>query len=118
MAGAEQALPQTSQTAARIMRGGRVVACLIDDTLLLVIGAGAPVAGQVPAQVNDDPATATSASIIGWRLALQPPTATHGFAALLPINDADRPLTTLRLGQESSPRRYIFGPARLRFARA
>ncbi|MDW9957778.1 hypothetical protein GOB20_08055 [Sinorhizobium meliloti] len=113
MAGAEQALPQTSQTAARIMRGGRVVACLIDDTLLLVIGAGAPVAGQVPAQVNDDPATATSASIVGWRLAPQPPTATHGFAALLPINDADRPLTTLRLGQESSPRRYIFGPRTL-----
>ncbi len=110
MAGAEQALPQTSQTAARIMRGGRVVACPIDDTLLLVIGAGAPVAGQVPAQINDDPATATSASIIGWRLASQSPTATHGFAALLPTNDAGRPLTTLRLGQEAAPALYLRPP--------
>ncbi|WP_027997695.1 hypothetical protein [Sinorhizobium arboris] len=113
MSGADQVLPAISQTATRIMRGGRVVACPIDDTLLLVIGASGPVAGQLPAEVNDDPASETSASVTGWRLASPSSSATHGFAALLQTDDADRPLTTFRLGQEGSPKRYIFAPRAL-----
>nr|WP_307968442.1 hypothetical protein [Sinorhizobium medicae] len=111
MSDAEQALPATSHTATRIMRGGRVAACPIDDGLLLVIGASGPAAGQLPAEINDDAATVTNAYVTAWRLASPSPSVTHGFAALLPTDDADRPLTTLRLGQEG--RRYIFAPRTL-----
>ncbi|HXV29659.1 MAG TPA: hypothetical protein VD840_04935, partial [Sinorhizobium sp.] len=95
MLAAEQALPQGPQNASRIMRAGRVVACPIDEALLLVIGTGTPMAGELPVEINDDAAAASTASIIGWRLAAPLASATHGFAALLPINGPDRSLTTI-----------------------
>lgn len=110
MLGAEQALPQASRGATRIMRGGRAIACPIDDAFLLVIGAGGSMAGQAPAEINDDPAATLTASITSWRLTAPSASATHGFAALLPTNGTDRPLTAIRFGQERTGRRYIFSP--------
>ncbi|THK36149.1 hypothetical protein EHS39_21315 [Ensifer sp. MPMI2T] len=108
MVAVEQALPSASQLAARIMRGGRVLACPLEEGFLLVIGTGEPMAGTLAAEINDDVATRLTASIIGWRLALPSASATHGFAALLQMKDTDRPLTTLRLGEDD--KRYIFAP--------
>ncbi|MCA1440026.1 hypothetical protein I6F07_07260 [Ensifer sp. IC4062] len=108
MVAVEQALPSASQLAARIMRGGRVLACPVDEGLLLVIGAGEPMAGALVAEINDDVAIRVTASIIGWRLALPSASCTHGFAALLQMKDTDRPLTTFRLGEDN--KRYIFAP--------
>ncbi|WFU51514.1 hypothetical protein [Sinorhizobium terangae] len=110
MVAVEQALPFPSQLAARIMRGGRVLASPIDEGLLLVIGTGEPMAGTFSAEINDDVATRVTASITGWRLALPSTAATHGFAALLPIKETDRPLATLRFGEEESGKRLIFTP--------
>lgn len=110
MVAVEQALPYPSQFAARIMKGGRVLACPVDEELLLVLGAGEPMAGTLLAEINDDVASRLMASIIGWPLAVPSTSATHGFAALLQIKDTDRPLTTLRLGEEETGRRYIFAP--------
>ncbi|MCA1449864.1 hypothetical protein I6F26_25230 [Ensifer sp. IC3342] len=110
MVAVEQALRSASQLAARIMRGGRVLACPVDEGLLLVIGTGEPMAGTLVAEINDDVATRVTASIGGWRLALSSTSATHGFAALLQMKDTDRPLTTLRLGEEEAGKRYIFAP--------
>ncbi|APG93952.1 hypothetical protein [Sinorhizobium americanum] len=106
----EQALPLASQPAGRIMRAGRVVACHVDDTLLLVIGTGDPLAGELAAEINDDAGAAFAATIIGWRLTPPQVSATHGFAALVPMNAADRALTTIRFGEEATARRYLFTP--------
>lgn len=111
MVAVEQALPLASQLATRIMKGGRVLACPVDEGFLLVIGTGEPMAGTLLAEINDDVATRVTASVIGWRLALPSRSATHGFAALLQMKDTDRPLTTLRLGEEEEAgKRYIFTP--------
>ncbi|MDK1374713.1 MULTISPECIES: hypothetical protein [unclassified Sinorhizobium] len=110
MVAVEQALPLASQLATRIMKGGRVLACPIDEGFLLVIGTGEPMAGTLLAEINDD-VTRVTASIIGWRLASPARSATHGFAALLQMQDTDSPLTTLRLGEdEAGSKRYIFAP--------
>ncbi|MCA1366828.1 hypothetical protein I6F15_05365 [Bradyrhizobium sp. BRP14] len=110
MLGAEQTLPLSSQPAARILRPGRVVACPIDEALLLVIGTGGPMDGELPAAINDDAAFTWVASIIGWQLPSPMAPATHGFAALLPLDGTSRPLTTVRFGGEGSGRRYVFTP--------
>ncbi|MBP1884580.1 hypothetical protein [Sinorhizobium mexicanum] len=109
MVAVEQALPSASQLATRIIKGGRVLACPVDEASLLVIGTGERMAGTLLAEINDDDATRGTASVTGWRLASPSRSATHGFAALLQMKDTGRPLSTLRLGEEAD-KRYIFTP--------
>jgi hypothetical protein len=109
MLAAEQTLPPSTQPAARSLRSGRVVACPIDEALLLVIGAGGSMSGELPAEINDDASVSWVASIIGWQLPSPAAPATHGFAALLPVDGTSRPLTTIRFGGEGG-RRYVFAP--------
>jgi len=108
--GPTQTLPQASHDAARIIRSGRVVACRLDETLLLIIGVGGSLTGDVPVEINDDPAARSNASVVGWRLAAPVASAAFGFAALLPVTDANRPLSTIRFGEEEAGRRYVFAP--------
>lgn len=107
--------PAPSLTAAprrsgRIPRAGRVVGCPIGDSTLLVIGTGGPMPGVAPATLNDDPAEISSAAVVSWRLRAPLPTATHGFAALLPTNNADSAFSTVQFEQEGAPKRYVFTP--------
>lgn len=94
----------------RITRSGRVVACPIDESLLIVIGAGVPMADQLPVEIDEDPSIQAMASIIGWRLTVPQASATHGFAALLPVEAAHRMPATLRFGKEGSGKRHIVAP--------
>ncbi|NRP75284.1 hypothetical protein ILFOPFJJ_06207 [Ensifer psoraleae] len=110
MVGTEQSLKLTSPPGGRIMRAGRVVACPIDESCLLIVGAGGSMAGQLTAELNDDPAASLTASVIGWPLATPAASASHGFAALLTLDGTERPLTTVRFGQEGTGRRYVFTP--------
>ena len=107
--------PPPSLTAAprrtgRIPRAGRVTGCPIGGSALLVIGTGGPMPNAAPATLNDDPAEISPAAVISWRLATPWPTATHGFAALLPTNSADRAFATVQFEQEGAPKRYVFTP--------
>lgn len=95
---------------ARIMRSGRIVACPIDETLLLVIGAGGPLADQLPVEIDEDPETRAVAAIIGWRLPASQTSASHGFAALVPVDRARGTPATLRFGKDGSGKRYIVAP--------
>jgi hypothetical protein len=74
-----------------------------------VIGAGSSMSGELPAEINDDASVSWVASIIGWQLPSPAAPATHGFAALLPVDGTSRPLTTIRFGGEGG-RRYVFAP--------
>lgn len=62
-----------------------------------------------PATLNDDPAGISSA-VVSWRLGTPLPTATHGFAALLPTNGTASALATVQFEHEGAPRRYVFTP--------
>ncbi|OCP03369.1 MULTISPECIES: hypothetical protein [unclassified Ensifer] len=109
MANSELALSPASTPAplARITRSGRVVVCPVDETLLIVIGAGGPMPEQAPAELDEDPSREAVASIIGWRLATPQSSATHGFAALVSAETTERLPTTIRFGTENSGRRHI-----------
>jgi len=107
--------PPPSLTAAprrtgRIPRAGRVTGCPIGGSTLLVIGTGGPMPSAAPATLNDDPAEISSAAVVSWRLGAPLPTATHGFAALLPTNSADSAFATVQFEQEGAPKRYVFTP--------
>src|SRR6185312_2960494 len=94
----------------RIPRAGRVTGCPIGGSTLLVIGTGGPMPSAAPATLNDDPAEMSSAAVVSWRLGAPLPTATHGFAALLPTNSADSAFATVQFEQEGAPKRYVFTP--------
>ncbi|MDH6233097.1 hypothetical protein M2281_003708 [Mesorhizobium soli] len=94
----------------RIPRAGRVTGCPIGSSTLLVIGTGGPLPNAARTTLNDDPAEISSATIISWRLGTPLPTATHGFAALLPTNSAVSAFATAQFEQEGAPKRYVFTP--------
>ncbi|NRQ16346.1 hypothetical protein [Ensifer sesbaniae] len=110
MPNSELSLSPTPAPLARIMRSGRVVVCPIDETLLLVIGAGGPLADQLPVEIDEDATIQAIASIIGWRLAASQGSATHGFAALVPVDRESSMPTTLRFGKDGGGKRYIVAP--------
>ncbi|MEI2301232.1 hypothetical protein [Ensifer sp. MJa1] len=110
MPNSEQATAVAPAPFARITRGGRIVACPIDETLLLVIGAGAAMADQVPVEIDEDSSTQAIASVIGWRLATSQGSGTHGFAALLPFDGTERMPATVRFGKDGAGKRYIVAP--------
>lgn len=110
MPNSELSLSLSPAPLARIMRSGRVVVCPIDEALLLVIGAGGPLADQLPVEIDEDPGTQAIAAIIGWRLSAPQASATHGFAALVPIDRARSMPATLRFGRDGSGKRYIVAP--------
>ena len=62
------------------------------------------------ATLNDDATEVSPAAIVSWRLATPLPSATHGFAALLPTGSADRTFATAQFEQEGAPKRYVFMP--------
>lgn len=110
--------PPPSVTAAsrptgRIPRAGRVMGCPVGKSALLVIGTGGPMPNAAPATLNDDATEIVPAAIISWRLATPLPSATHGFAALLPTDSADRTFATAQFEQEGAPKRYVFAPRTL-----
>jgi len=94
----------------RIARSGRIVACPIDETLLLVIGTGGPMADQLPVEINEDASSQVMASVVGWRLAAAQSSTTHGFAALLPVEGSEQLPTTLRFGKTGNGKRYMVAP--------
>lgn len=106
----ELSLSTSPAPLARIMRSGRVVVCPIDEALLLVIGASGPLADQLPVEIDEAPETQAIASIIGWRLSTPQASATHGFAALIPVERTRGMPATLRFGKEGSGKRYIVAP--------
>ncbi|MBD9373736.1 hypothetical protein IB238_14000 [Rhizobium sp. ARZ01] len=92
----------------RTLRPGRVVGCPIDENTLLIVGLGRLVAGDVPVEFDGE--QAETAFVSNWRLATPLPPATHGFAALLTIDHADRSLTKIRFGEGPASARYVFAP--------
>lgn len=108
--GLPPSLPAASRRNSRIPRAGRVTGCPIGGSALLVIGTGGPMANAALATTNDDPTEVSPAAIISWRLAMPLPSATHGFAALLHTNSADRAFATAQFEQEGVPKRYVFTP--------
>ncbi len=97
--GPPPSLTAASRPTGRIPRAGRVTGCPIGDAALLVIGTGGPMPNAAPATLNDDPTEVSPAAIISWRLAMPLPSATHGFAALLHTNSADRAFATAQFEQ-------------------
>lgn len=103
-------LPAASRRISRIPRAGRVIGCQIGGSALLVIGTGGPMPNAALATLNDDPTEVSPAAIISWRLAMPLPSATHGFAAMLHVNAADRAFAIAQFEQESLPKRHVFTP--------
>ncbi len=110
MASSELSLSSSPAPLGRIARSGRIIACPIDETLLLLIGTGGPMTDQLPVEIDEDPSSPVTASVAGWRLSAPQSSATHGFAALLPVESAERLPTTLRFGKEGNGKRYIVAP--------
>ncbi len=111
----EQSRAVTSPRAARhaanrAMRPGRVIGCRIDETTLLIIGLGRVTAGSAMVVIGDDHADTRSAFVSEWRLALPSPRARHGFAALLPTEDAQPGISTIRFGEQETGAQFIFAP--------
>lgn len=84
--------------ASRPLRPGRVVACVLDETAVLVLGIGRSMTGEVTVEIDDEPGGQHTAHVTGWKLSTPTPVATHGFAALVPATGTGRPLTALRFG--------------------
>lgn len=110
MPNSEQAAVLAPAPFARITRGGRLVACPVDETLLLVVGTGGAMADQLPVEIDEDPSTRATAPVIGWRLTAPQASSTHGFAALLPLDGHERMPATVYFGKEGAGKRYIVAP--------
>ncbi|OWZ91558.1 hypothetical protein B9J07_21080 [Sinorhizobium sp. LM21] len=110
MPSSELSLSASPAPLGRIARSGRIIACPIDETLLLVIGTGGPMADQLPVEINEDASSQVMASVVGWRLAAPQSSTTHGFAALLPVEGSDPLPTTLRFGKTGNGKRYMVAP--------
>lgn len=106
--GPPPSLPAAPRRANRIPRAGRVIGCPIGGSALLVIGTGGPMPDAALATLDDDPAGMSP--VINWRLATPLPNATHGFAALVSANGADRTFATVQLEQNGVSKRYVFVP--------
>jgi hypothetical protein len=92
------------------MRSGRVIGCRIDETTLLIIGAGRVRAGDVVAAIGEDETDMRNAFVSQWRSTAALPLANHGFAAMLPTGITDGAMTTIRFGEAETGTRYIFAP--------
>ncbi|MCR4266993.1 glycosyltransferase family 2 protein [Nitratireductor sp. ZSWI3] len=94
---------------ARTMRPGKVVACPIDDTLLLLLGSGGPMPDEVAVEFNDRAETRTAAAPLTWHLSAPLASDTHGFAIPVPTSARQGPLTTMRIVHGTQQgRRYVF----------
>lgn len=100
---------RTTERPPMIMEGEMVVGCVIEDTLVLVLGIGSAATDQVTAFLNGDPAMSVKTSLITWALKEPSPAGTHGFVAIVPMNVLRRGiLKTIMFQHRAKVARYNF----------
>ena len=92
------------------------IGCPINETLVLVLGSGAPMEGGQPLLLNGDPALPGRAPVISWPLVDAKGRASHGFVALVftgPLKGARLNAVTFR-GQQGRSATYRLLPDLMR----
>lgn len=92
-----------------MMEGEMVVGCMIEETLVLVLGIGNAASEQVSAFLNGDPAMSVKTSLVTWPLKEPSPAGTHGFVAIVPTGVLRRGvLKTIMFQHRAKVARYNF----------
>ncbi len=92
-----------------MMQGETVVGCMIEETLILVLGIGNAASEQVSAFLNGDPAMSVKTSLVTWPLKEPSPAGTHGFVAIVPTGVLRRGvLKTIMFQHRAKVARYNF----------
>jgi len=92
-----------------MMEGEMVVGCVIEETLLLVLGIGNASGDQVTAFLNGDPALSVKVNLVTWPLKEPSPAGTHGFVAIVPTGVLRRGiLKTVMFQHKAKVARYNF----------
>lgn len=92
-----------------MMEGEMVVGCVIEETLLLVLGIGNASGDQVTAFLNGDPALSVKVNLVTWPLKEPSPAGTHGFVAIVPTGILRRGiLKTVMFQHKAKVARYNF----------